>query len=132
MEMREIFEKYKNIAVVGMSKNKFKAAYSVPIYMKNQDYNIIPVNPSADEIDGMKCYATLDEIPEHIDIVNVFRPSEDALEVVKAAIKRNKEKGDIKLIWLQEGIVNEEAEELAKAANIEYIEDKCMYKEYVF
>ncbi len=130
MKIEEIFKEHKTIAVVGMSKNPRKAAYSVPMFMKGEDYNIIPVNPTADDIEGMKCYHTLSDVIENIEIVNVFRPSDDALEVVKEAIKRKEEKGDIKVIWLQEGIYHPEAKLLAEQAGIVYIEDKCMYKEY--
>jgi predicted CoA-binding protein len=129
--MQEIFDTYKNIAVVGMSTNPGKAAYGVPSYIAGQGFNIIPVNPMAEEIIGKKSYPTLMDIPDTIDIVNVFRPSDAALDVVKSAIERKQAKGDVKLIWLQEGIINETAKNLAEENGIEFIQDKCMYKEYV-
>ncbi|MCX6155928.1 MAG: CoA-binding protein [Candidatus Kapabacteria bacterium] len=131
MNITEIFDNYKSIAVVGMSKNATKPSNSVPVFMKNQGYNIIPVNPSADEIEGMKCWSALADVPEKIDIVNVFRPSDAALEVVKEAVQRKISNGDISAIWLQEGIINDEAKALAEANSIEFIQNKCMYKEYV-
>lgn len=131
MTIKEIFDTYKTIAVYGMSTNPSKPSHTVPAYLFNQGYNIIPVNPVAEEIIGKKVYKKLVDIPEPIDILNVFRPSEQALGVVEEAIERKNAKGDIKLIWLQEGIINEEAEKLAEENGIEFIQDKCMYKEYI-
>jgi predicted CoA-binding protein len=92
---------------------------------------VIPVNPATDEIAGKKVFKNLMDIPEQIDISNVFRPSADCLEVAQEAVPRKKAKGDIKLIWLQEGIENDDARKLAEENGIEFIEDKCMYKEFV-
>lgn len=119
------FYSLKNIAVVGMSKNPEKAAYHVPKYLAEKGYNIIPVNPTADEIMGKKCYHELGEIQDSIDIVDVFRPSEQVLQVVEAAIKKKP-----KVIWLQEGIHNPEAEELARKAGIEVVFNRCMLAEH--
>ena len=130
MNFKEIFENNKNIAVVGMSSNSFKAAHTVPMFMLNMGYNVIPVNPMATEIKGMKCFKDLSEIPENIDIVNVFRPSEDAENVVIEAIERHKNKGDVKIIWVQEGIYTKNGKNLAEENGIIYIEDVCMYKAY--
>lgn len=127
MDYSEIFESYKNIAVVGMSRHLSKPSFTVPSYMKKQGFNIIPVNPHADSIMKLKSYPNLMAIPERIDIVNVFRPSDEALEVVKEAIERRKAKGDVEMIWLQLGIVNEEAKQLALENDIEFIQDVCMY-----
>lgn len=130
MTIKEIFRNYKNIAVYGMSKNREKAASYVPLYLKEQGYNIIPINPTTNEIEGMKCYSNIAEIPDKIDILNVFRPSEQALAVVEEAIERKKTKGDIEIIWLQEGIINDKAKELAENNGIHFIQDKCMLKEF--
>lgn len=130
MDFEKIFDEYKNIAVYGMSSNSSKAAHTVPLYIKKQGYNVIPVNPKYDEIAGIKAYSELSGIPERIDVLNVFRPSEEAVEIVEQAIKRNKEKGDIKLIWFQLGIANEEAKNLAEEHGFEYIEDRCIYVEH--
>ena len=130
MEINEAFEKFKTIAVYGMSQNSNKPSHNVPAFMKSQGYNIIPINPIAEEILGLKVYKKLIDIPEDIDILNVFRPSDEATEVVKEAIERHKSRGDIKVIWLQEGIVSEIGKELAKHNGIEFIQDLCMYKEY--
>ncbi|MDC1068851.1 CoA-binding protein [Candidatus Kapabacteria bacterium] len=130
MNYKEIFESYKNIAVVGMSRHLSKPSFTVPSFMKKQGYNVIPVNPLADSILKVKAYPNLLAIPDRIDIVNVFRPSENAVEIVKEAIKRRNEKGDVELIWLQLGIHNEEAKHLAMQNDIEYLEDVCMYVAY--
>jgi uncharacterized protein len=130
MTFKEIFDKYKTIAVYGMSKNPAKASNYVPALFVQNNYNIIPVNPTADEIDGLKCYHNLMDIPGEIDILNVFRPSEQAFAVVEEAVERKMQKGDIKLIWLQEGIINDDARELAESQGIEFIQDHCMMKEF--
>ncbi|HET6458401.1 MAG TPA: CoA-binding protein [Nitrosopumilaceae archaeon] len=119
------FYKLKNIAVVGMSKNPEKAAHYVPKYLAEKGYNIIPVNPTADEILGKKCYSKLSDINEHIEVVDVFRPSEQIMPVISEAIKLKP-----KVIWLQEGIHNIEAESLAEKAGIEVIFNRCMLAEH--
>ena len=119
------FYELKNIAVVGMSKNPEKAAHYVPKYLIEKGYNIIPVNPTANEILGKKCYSKLSDIPEHVDIVDVFRPSEQVMSVVDEAMKLKP-----KVIWLQEGIHNIEAESLAQKAGIEVVFDRCMLAEH--
>lgn len=128
--LKEIFERYKTIAVVGMSKNPQKAAHYVPVYLRGQGYTLIPVNPTTDEIAGLKSYATLDEIPEAIEILNIFRPSEEALAVVEAAVARKRARGDIDVIWLQLGIHNDAARQLAEAAGIIFVQNLCMYAEH--
>jgi len=124
-ELKEILSESKTIAVVGCSRDPKKAAHIVPKYLKDQDYKVIPVNPFAEEILGEKVYRTLSEIKDPIDIVNIFRPSEDCLEVVKNAI-------DIKpkVIWMQLGIKNTEAAKVAEKHGIKVIMDKCIFIEH--
>ncbi len=131
MNFEEIFEKFKTIAVVGMSIYPNKAAHSVPLFMKKNGYNIIPVNPNHLEIAKMKSYSCITEIDEDVDIVNVFRPSSFALDIIKKCVERKQTKGDVKCIWLQEGIFSEEGRKLAEENGIIFIEDECMYKAYV-
>ena len=119
------FYELKNIAVVGMSKNPEKAAHYVPKFLAENGYNVIPVNPSANEILGKKCYHELSEVLEHIDIVDIFRPSEQILPVIIEAIKLRP-----KVIWLQEGIHSIEAESLALKAGIEVVFNRCMLAEH--
>ena len=123
-EIKEIFS-LKNVAVVGMSKNEAKAAHYVPKYLSENGFNIMPVNPTADQILDKKSYHGLDEIDQDIDIVDVFRPSDQVLPVVQEAIKKNP-----KVIWLQEGIHNSEAEELARKKGIKVIFNRCMLAEH--
>jgi uncharacterized protein len=130
MTIKEVFDNNKVIAVYGMSKNSMKAANYVPTYLREQGYTIIPVNPTADEIDGLKCYHSLADVPDTIDILNVFRPSEDIPQIVEEAITRKNSKGDIKVIWLQESIESEEGKAMAENNGIEFIQDKCMMKEH--
>jgi hypothetical protein len=131
MDFRKIFDDNKSIAVIGMSKNSSKAAHNVPAFLIGQGYEVFPINPTADEIAGRTAYKDLMDVPGKIDILNVFRPGEEALKIVEKAIKRKHEKGDIRLIWLQEGITNDRARDLAIANGFEFIQDKCMYKEFM-
>ena len=123
-EIREIFS-LNNVAVVGMSKNEEKAAHYVPKYLSQNNYNIIPVNPTTDEILNKKCYHSISEIDETIDIVDIFRPSDQVLPVIQEAIKKKP-----KVIWLQEGIHNEEAEGLARKEGIKVVFNRCMLAEH--
>lgn len=124
-ELRE-FYKMKNIAVVGMSKTDGKPANYVPKYLIEHGYNVIPVNPTAPEIMGKKSYNVVSSVQEPIDIVDVFRPSDDVLPVVQDAIKKQ----GIKLIWMQLGIYNEEAENLAKKKGIKVVYNRCMLEQH--
>ena len=115
----------KKVAVIGMSKHQEKAAHFVPKYLSENGFDIIPVNPNSDEILNKKCYKEINDIKDDIDIVDVFRPSEDVLQFVKDAIKKNP-----KVIWLQEGIHNEEAENLAREYGIDVVFNRCMLAEH--
>jgi len=117
----------KNIAVVGMSKNEGKAAHYVPKYLINHGYNVIPVNPTANEILGRKSYPAVSSVPEKIDIVDIFRPSKDVPAVVRDALKKE----GIKVIWMQEGIYSEEAERVAKEKGIKVVYNRCMLAEHM-
>jgi hypothetical protein len=130
MTIEEILTSYKTVAVYGMSTNAAKPSNYVPVYLMSKDYDVIPINPTADEIAGKKAYHTLAEVPDYIEILDVFRPSEAALGVVEEAIERRKAKGDIEVIWLQEGIINDEAKKLAQENGIIFVQDACMKKEY--
>ena len=123
-EIREILS-MKKVAVIGMSQNSSKAAHFVPRYLSENEYDVIPVNPNADEILGKKCYDSVLEVDEGVDIVDIFRPSEKVLPFVKEAITKKP-----KVIWLQEGIHNVEAEELAREAGITVVFNRCMLAEH--
>lgn len=123
-EIKEILS-MKNIAVVGMSKNPEKDAHQIPKYLMSVGYNVIPVNPTADEILGKKCYKSLQEVPESIDIVDVFRPSEDVPPIVKDAIAKG-----VKVVWMQLGISHKEAAEEASKKGIRVVYNRCMFEEH--
>jgi len=126
----DILSKYKKIAVYGMSKNPSKPAYTVPMYMRENGYSVIPINPTTDAIADMKTYRSLSEIEEEVEILNVFRPSAEAVDIVEQAIERKNTIGDLKAVWLQLGIYNDEAKVLAEANGLEYIENACMFVEH--
>ena len=123
-EIRKILS-YKNVAVIGMSKNSEKAAHYVPKYLSENGFNIIPINPTTDKILNKKCYSDVNQVESDIDIIDIFRPSDQVLPVVKEAIKKNP-----KVIWLQEGIHNAEAEALARKAGITVVFNRCMLAEH--
>ena len=123
-QIREILS-LTRVAVVGMSKHSSKAAHYVPKYLFDNGYDITPVNPTTDEILGRKCYDSISEVDEEIDVVDVFRPSDQVLPVIQEAIKKKP-----KVIWLQEGIHNAEAEELARQSGIKVIFNRCMLAEH--
>ncbi|MDQ3561504.1 MAG: CoA-binding protein [Thermoproteota archaeon] len=120
------FYTLKNIAVVGMSKNEDKPAHYVPKYLIDHGYNVIPVNPTATEILGRKSYPTVSSIPDKIDIVDIFRRSEDVPSVVEDTIKKE----GIQVIWMQEGIYSKEAEKMAKEKDISAVYNRCMMAEH--
>jgi predicted CoA-binding protein len=118
---------FKNIAVVGMSRDPVKPAHFVPKYMIERGYNIIPVNPSANEIQGKRTYAKVSDIKSQVDMIDVFRPSEDVYSVVEDSVK----KPDVKVIWLQEGIHNAEAEKMALDNKIDVVFNRCIMAEHM-
>lgn len=119
--LKEILLSAKTIASVGLSSNQEKESYGVASYLKEQGYRVIPVNPTAAEILGEKAYPDLQSVPEKIDVVQVFRKPEDVPPVVDDAIKAG-----AKVIWMQEGIVNEEAAQKVRDAGLQVVMDACM------
>jgi predicted CoA-binding protein len=117
---------FKNIAVVGMSPNEGKPSNYVPKYLIEKGYNIIPVNPVYGEILGKKSYPKVSDIPDQVDIVDIFRKSEDVLPVVQDAILKD----GIKVIWMQLGIHNKEAQEVAEKKDISVIYNRCILQEH--
>jgi uncharacterized protein len=120
-EMKEILLSTKTIASVGLSSNQEKESFWIVSYLKEQGYRIIPVNPTAAEILGEKVYPNLKSIPDKVDVVQVFRKSEDVPPVVESAIKIG-----AKVVWMQEGIVNEEAAQKAREAGLQVVMNACM------
>jgi predicted CoA-binding protein len=125
-EIVEIIKTSKTIAVVGISRNPEKAAHGVPKYLQSQGYKIVPINPKAKKILGEKAYPSLLDIPFEVDIIDVFRPSEETPAVVEIAVKIKP-----KLIWLQLGISNEKAKEIAEKQNIHFVMNKCLKVEHM-
>jgi len=124
-KIEELLKSAKTIAVVGLSDNPARTSYRVSAYMQSQGYRIIPVNPAISEALGEKSYPTLSEVPEKIDIVNVFRRSEHVPEVVEEAIRLK-----MPAIWMQEGVVHEEAAEKARQAGTFVVMNRCILKEH--
>ena len=113
------------IAVVGMSPKPERPSHYVSMYMKDQGYNIIPVNPGHNEIAGIKCYPSLSEISEPVDVVDVFRRSEFILPIAESTINIK-----AKALWLQDGVINHEAAELAKNSGLIVVMDDCMLRRH--
>ena len=120
-EMREILLSANTIASVGLSSNDEKESYWIVFFLKEQGYRMIPVNPKATEIFGEKAYASLSEVPDEIDVVQIFRKPEDVPPIVEEAIKIG-----AKVVWMQEGIVNEEAAQMARDAGLKVVMNACM------
>lgn len=121
----EILRKYRTVAVVGASRDPSKDAHTVPRYLKDHGYRVVPVNPSADQILGEKAYKSLRDIPFDIDIVDIFRPSDQVGPVVEDALHTK-----AKVIWMQLGIENQGAAEKAKGAGKQVVMDRCMRVEH--
>jgi len=125
MSIKDILEKYKNIAVVGLSSQTWRPSYSVSQYMQRVGYRITPVNPNETEVLGEKAYASLDEVPDPIEIVDIFRRPEFVPDIVEAAIRRH-----ARVIWMQLGVANQAAADRAIAAGLEVVMDRCILVEH--
>jgi uncharacterized protein len=126
--MTDIFDllrRSRNIAVVGLSGKRTRASYGVSEYMQGAGYRIIPVNPQETEVLGEKAYPRLEDVPEHVDIVDVFRRSEYVGEVVDSAIRIG-----AGAVWMQEGVVDEQSAERARQAGLHVVMDRCILKEH--
>jgi uncharacterized protein len=121
----ELLKRAKTVAVVGLSDNPLRASHGVSAYMQDQGYRIIPVNPHIESCLGEKAYASLPEVPDKIDIVDIFRRPEFVEEVVDQAIRLN-----VPAIWMQEGVIHEKAAEKARKAGIFVVMDRCILKDH--
>jgi uncharacterized protein len=121
----EILKNSKTIAIVGLSSNTERASNHVGSYLKEQGYHIIPVNPTEKTVLGEICYADLTSIPRKVDVVDIFRKSEDVPPIVKEAIKCG-----VKAVWMQEGVSSPEAAKEAMKAGLKVVMNKCMLKEH--
>ena len=121
----ELLRKSRVIAVVGLSCKQFRPSYGVAEYMQREGYRIIPVNPNETEVLGEKAYARLEDVPEHVDIVDIFRRSEFVPPIVEDAIRLG-----ASAVWMQEGVVHEQAAEKARSAGLAVVMDRCILKEH--
>ncbi len=126
MSIKEILETYRTIAVVGLSSHTWRPSFSVSRYMQSAGYRIIPVNPSETEVLGERAYPALDDIPEAFEIVDIFRRSEYVPDIVEAAIRRN-----ARVIWMQLGVIHEEAAARARSAGLEVVMDRCILQDHM-
>lgn len=126
MTAKEILETYRTIAVIGLSSRQTRPSYGVSRYMQANGYRIIPVNPNETEVLGEKAYSHLNEIPQAVEIVNVFRRSEFVDEIVGSAIQIG-----ARCIWMQEGVNDEPAAERARDAGLAVVVNRCILKEHI-
>ena len=124
-QIAEILRVGRTIAVVGLSAKRYRPSYGVAEYMQRAGYRIIPVNPHETEVLGEKCYPDVESVPEPIDIVDIFRRSEYVPEIVEAAIRKG-----AKVVWMQEGVIHEEAARRAQEAGLEVVMDRCILKDH--
>lgn len=124
MAIKELLERTRTIAVVGLSTSPFKTAHQVPAAMQRMGYRVIGVHPHAEELLGEPAYRRLADIPEPVDLVNVFRPSGEAAEVVAQAAELG-----LPAVWLQQGITSVQGRRIAEAADMDYVEDRCIMVE---
>ena len=121
----EILKSSRTIAVVGLSSNPMRPSNGVAAYLQRAGYRVIPINPNESEVLGEKCYARLEDVPEKIDMVDIFRRPECVPEIVESAIRVG-----AKTVWMQEGVVNQQAAERARSAGLEVVMDRCTLKEH--
>ncbi len=124
-EIAKLLRETRVIAVVGLSNRPWRASYGVSEYMQSAGYRVIPVNPREQEVLGEKAYASLEDVPEPVDMVNIFRRSDFVPEIVESAIRIG-----AKSIWMQEGVVHEAAAKRALEAGLAVVMDRCLLKEH--
>jgi uncharacterized protein len=124
-QIAEILQSARTIAVVGLSPKRYRPSYGVAEYLKRAGYRIIPVNPEVHEVLGEKSYPDLDAVPEPVDVVDIFRRSEFVPEIIEAAIRKG-----AKMVWMQEGVVHEEAARRAEQAGLIVVMDRCILKDH--
>jgi predicted CoA-binding protein len=121
----EILQSARTVAVVGLSGKRYRPSYGVAEYLKREGYRVIPVNPEETEVLGEKCYPDLDSVPGEIDVVDIFRRPEFVPEIVEAAIRKG-----AKVVWMQEGVIHEEAARRAREAGLTVVMDRCILKDH--
>ncbi|ESS07106.1 MAG: putative CoA-binding protein [uncultured archaeon A07HB70] len=128
-ELRELLDA-RHIAVVGCSSTPGKAAHEVPAYLARAGYDVLPVNPYADEVLGREAADSLADVEETVDLVDVFRPRDEVPGIVDEAVARREARGDVRALWLQLGISHDEAAERAEAAGLRVVQDRCLKIEH--
>jgi predicted CoA-binding protein len=121
----EILRSARTVAVVGLSGKRYRPSYGVAEYLKREGYRVIPVNPEETEVLGEKSYPDLDSVPGEVDVVDIFRRPEFVPEIVEAAIRKG-----AKVVWMQEGVINEEAARRARQAGLTVVMDRCILKDH--
>lgn len=133
-QIEEILTKYKTVAIVGLSRDPTKDSHGVAAYLQSQGYKIIPINPTTNEVLGEKSYKSLLDIPTElqktIEVVDIFRPASDVPSIVEQAVKLKELHDKPYVIWMQLGIINEQAAATARAAGLEVVMNRCMRQEH--
>jgi predicted CoA-binding protein len=133
-EIKEILTRYTTVAIVGLSRDRSKDSYRVAEYLKNHGFHIVPINPYSNEILGEKSYKSLVDMPTEVqkilEVVDIFRPSEDVLPIVNQVVQLKKLYDVPYVVWMQLGIINEQAAEKARSAGLIVVMDKCMMQEH--
>jgi predicted CoA-binding protein len=134
MEIEEMLRAYRNVAVIGLSRDPQKDSNAVASYLQRKGYRIVPINPFADSLLGERCYKSLLDVPEYIqreiEIVDIFRPSGDVPAIVDQAIELRRKFGNPQVVWMQHGIRHPEAAARARGGGLEVLEDRCMMEEH--
>ena len=125
-QIKSLLQQIKHIAVVGLSPKTSRPSHQVAKAMQGYGYHIIPVRPAVDEVLGETAYASLEEVPEPVDLVDVFRAPEHLAPIIDACIARG-----VQVVWLQDGVINEKEAHRAQAAGIMVIMDRCIYRDYI-
>lgn len=127
-DYKEVFENAQTIAIIGASANKYRTSYHIASYLKENGFRIVPINPNYEEVLGLPCFDTMDEVPEKysIDVVDIFRDSEHTAEMVRQIIEWSEKTGQKPLIWTQLDVSSDEAEALAGDAGLSYIKNECI------
>jgi predicted CoA-binding protein len=128
-EIRDLLD-VETIAVVGCSGTPGKAAHDVPAYLQQQGYDVVPINPNREEVLGRRAYDSLADVSERVDLVDVFRPSEEVSTIVDAVLKRVQRHDDVRSLWLQLGIRDDAAAKRARDAGLSVVQDRCLKVEH--
>ena len=123
-ELTTLLRTAKTVAVIGISNNPSRPSFGVSRFLQRQGFRIVPVNPAETEVHGEKAYASIKDVPDSVDIVNIFRRSDQIMPLMKDILEKRP-----RLIWMQEGVVNEDAAQLADASDIPVVMNRCILKE---